>query len=120
MASELCINGPKSVIIQSGNVGSDFREISLLFGVGYKQMDEGLTYLGFKLRPKKHYNKDWDWLVERFHKRLDYWKHIWLIMGGRLTILKVVLQNKTVYWMHLFLLQKEIIKRIQSIMGLFI
>lgn len=32
-------------------------------------------------------------------------------------MLKVVLQNITVYWMHLFLLPREVIKKMESIVG---
>jgi len=96
-ASSLWMNGLKSILIHNGIGGTMIKDISLLFGVGIRHIDEGLSYLGFNLKPKNYCTKYWDWLVDRFHKKLDCWKHRWLTMGGRTIMLKFVLQNIAVY-----------------------
>lgn len=82
------MNVLKYILIHNGIVGIVIKDISLLFGVGIRHIDEGITFLGFNMKPNKYGNKDWDWLVERFHKKLDCWKHRWLTIGGRMIMLK--------------------------------
>lgn len=96
-ASGLCMNGPKSLLNHNGNADSVMEYIRLHLGVGVRQLDDGCTYLGFILKPNNYCNKDWEWLVVRLQKKLDGWTNRWLSMGGRMILLKFVLQNLAVY-----------------------
>ena len=41
--------------------------IGNIFSFPWKPLDEGLTYLGFHLRPNNYRYDDWAWLVKKFH-----------------------------------------------------
>jgi hypothetical protein len=45
-------------------------------------IDEGLKYLGFLLKPNNYRKIDWRWLIAKLEKRLKYWSHQWLSRVG--------------------------------------
>lgn len=83
-------------------------------------MDEGFRYLGFDLKSNNYDIHDWDWLLTKFQKKLAGLTHRCLSLGGRLILIKSVLQSISVIWMHLFMLPKEIIHRINAIIARFL
>lgn len=91
-----------------------------MFWVALSILDDGFTYLRFKMKPKGYYNQDWAWLIEGFHKKLDSWKYRSLTMGGRMVMMKSMLQNISIYCIHLYLMPWEIIHNIESIMSYFL
>eukprot|EP00268_Persea_americana_P041230 TRINITY_DN41041_c4_g1_i1.p1 TRINITY_DN41041_c4_g1~~TRINITY_DN41041_c4_g1_i1.p1 ORF type:complete len:107 (+),score=11.85 TRINITY_DN41041_c4_g1_i1:237-557(+) len=59
-------------------------------------------YLGLPLclgLPKKIL---WEPVVERIEKRLDSWKGRYLSMGGRITLIKLVLSSISIYYLSCF------------------
>lgn len=85
------------------------KKICNLFDISSLHFDEGFVYLGFKLKPNKYGIKDGDRLIDIFGKKLAGWTQRGLAMGGCMTLIKYVLQNISVYWMHLFILLIEIL-----------
>ena len=61
-----------------------------------------MKYLGFYLKPRGYYLKDWDWLIAKVEKRIMNWSYRWLTKGGKLTLVKAVLEAIPIYWMHLW------------------
>ena len=61
-------------------------------------MDEGSKYLGFVLKPNAYCFKDWMWLYKKIESRIGCWNFKFLSRGGRLVLLKAVLQSIPVYW----------------------
>lgn len=118
--SELLINETKSKLIHNGKDESVLEEIRQLFGISSNHIDDGFNYLGFILKLCGFKIKKWEWLIGKFKYKLDSWKHKWMSLGGRLIMLKFVLQSLLLYWTHFFLLPKEIIKKIKSVMGHFL
>jgi len=119
-AFTLYMNESKSKLIHNDHDDTVVKEIFGLFRVIYNHVAEGITYLGFTLKPMGYINKDWEWLVVKINQKLDHWKHKCMSMGGRLIMLKSVMQNLSIYSMHPFWFPCEIIKRIKLIMGCFI
>jgi hypothetical protein len=58
-------------------------------------MDEGVKYLGFHLNPNKYKKSDWAWLIRKVESRIDSWVFRTLSRGGRLVLLKSVLEGIT-------------------------
>jgi hypothetical protein len=62
-----------------------------------KPIDEGFKYLGCFLKPNCYSRMDWIWLVKKFEKRIASWSHRWLSLGGRVTLVKEVLESIPVF-----------------------
>ena len=43
-----------------------------------RDLDEGIKYLGFHLKPNDYRKVDWLWLLEKLEKRMKVWSHKWL------------------------------------------
>ena len=63
-----------------------------------------MKYLAFYLKPCRHLMKYWDWLIAKAEKRIKNWSFRWLPKGGKLTLVKSVLEAIPVYWMHFWIL----------------
>lgn len=63
---------------------------------------------------------DRQWLLEKFHKKLNNWAHKWLTLGGRYIMAQATLQQLMVYWAHLFILPSYVVNKIKSIWAHFI
>eukprot|EP01018_Ginkgo_biloba_P006122 Gb_38546 [translate_table: standard] len=57
------------------------------------ELKEGLKYLGFIVKPNANGVKDWSWLIAKVKKRLLVWCNRWISRGGRLTLIKSVLEG---------------------------
>ena len=73
-----------------------------------------MKYLGFYLKPCRYLLKDWDWLIAKAEKRIMLWSHRWLSRGGKLVLIKSVLEAFPVYWMH-FWIPAGIIEKIRKL-----
>lgn len=51
-------------------------------------MEEGIKYLGFKLKPNDYRKTDWMWLIVKIKKILNIWCHRWLSQVGILVLIK--------------------------------
>jgi hypothetical protein len=60
------------------------------------------------------------WLVKKFEKRIANWSHRWLSLGGRVTLVKVVLESIHVYWLSLAKIPKSILNTIRRRMFSFL
>ena len=74
-------------------------------------MDEGFKYLGFVLNPNAYSFKDWMWLYKNFEGKIGCWTYKFLSRGGRLVLLKEVLQSILVYWATIAYIQKGILQK---------
>ena len=102
------INADKSTLSTHKLDVEETRHISVTFPFWQEVLDGGLKYLGFFLKPNDYLKKDWKWLLEKLDKRLKSWSHKWLSRGGRLVLVKAVLEAIPVYWMSLSWIPKGI------------
>ena len=65
------------------------------FHVG--ELDMGLKYFGFQVKPNSYLKGDWMWLIVKIEKRIRRWSHRWLSRAGRLVLIKSVLEAIPVY-----------------------
>jgi hypothetical protein len=85
-----------------------------LFPFEVKDIDSGLKYLGFQLKPNCYKKSDWTWLIEKLEKRLKVWSFRWLSRGGHLVLVKSVLEAIPVYWMSLAWIPKGVLDKFQE------
>ena len=75
--------------------GIDWIWTQLVFHV--VNIENGCRYLGFVLNPNDYQKRDWAWLIRKIEKRLHLWCDKWLSRGGRLILVKYVLEVVHVY-----------------------
>lgn len=74
---------------------------SIFYSLSIGPLENGFKYLGYFLKPNYYGKTDWIWLLWKVEKRLECWAYIWLSLGGRLILVKAVLESIHVYWMSL-------------------
>lgn len=79
------------------------------------KLELGMNYLGFFLKPNGYLISDWNWLVQKFERKILVWYNIRLSMGGRLVLIRSVLANLPVYWLTLARVHVHVHNRICSI-----
>jgi len=95
-------------------------DIYTLFPVSFYHFDEGLLYLGYRLKPNCYRPGDWLWLIERIENRIGMWCYRSLSLGGRLTLISSVIESMPVYWMTLHKIPKVILNHIRKLMASFL
>ena len=102
-ASGMLINEEKSSLLHSGLDESELITLRNIFSFSVAKLKVGLKYLGFHLKPCRYLMKDWDWLVAKVEKRIKDRIFLWLFKGGKLILVKSVLESIPVFWMHLWI-----------------
>jgi hypothetical protein len=87
-ATCMVINEQKSSITLSYLDGGESLYISTRLPFRVFELDEGLKYLGFQLKPNDYRKTDWMWLIAKLEKRLKCWSHHWLSRAGHLVLVK--------------------------------
>jgi hypothetical protein len=114
------INNQKSSITLSNLSEEDSLLISTRLPFRVFDLDEGLKYLGFQLKPNDYRKTDWWWLIAKLEKRLKCWSHRWLSRAGRLVLVKAVLEAIPVYWMSLAWIPKGILEKMRKMCFLYL
>ena len=73
---------------------------------------EGFKYLGFFLKPNSYAFQDWMWLYQKVESRVSFWANRFLSKGGRLVLIKAMLQSIPVYWASITYIPKGILTKI--------
>ena len=71
-----------------------------IFSFPVDRIENGMKYLGFHLKPCRYLIRDLDWLIIKVEQRIQNWSFRWLSKGGKLILIKAVLESIPVYWMH--------------------
>ena len=77
------------------------------------------SYLGTKMGGLMSHTQSWNEVVDRVTSRLSKWKMSMLSIGGRLTLIKLVLGSMPIYHMSIFKVPMCVLKRLESICGRF-
>jgi hypothetical protein len=78
-------------------------------------LNDGIKYLGYSLKPNNYGKVDWMWLLSRIEKRVNFWCNHWISRGGRLVLIKSILEAIPVYWHLLAHIPKGILDRIKKV-----
>jgi hypothetical protein len=81
-----------------------------LFPFEQWELDKGLKYLGFHLKPNNYRKGYWKWILDKLEKRLKGWSFRWLSRASRLVMEKFVLEAIQVYWMSLAWIPKGVLE----------
>lgn len=76
----------------------------------------GLTYLGYFLKPNAYLVGDWLWLVKKVENRIKCWQNRKLSMGGRLILLNSVLSSLPFYWFSMAIVPLTIFHMIRKML----
>jgi hypothetical protein len=100
-ASGLEINVEKSTFHVVGVEEWGLAPFKEFFPFNYVPIEYSFRYLGYFLKTNCYKAEVWHWLIKKFERRIDHWCNRWLSLGGRLVLIKVVLEIQPVYWMSL-------------------
>ncbi|GJW57675.1 RNA-directed DNA polymerase, eukaryota, reverse transcriptase zinc-binding domain protein [Tanacetum coccineum] len=116
-ASGLHINMHKSKLM--GTVVDDDRVNHAARSIGCLTLKSPFSYLGIKVGGLMSRIKSWDEIVNKLLARVSKWKMKTLSIGGRLTLLKSVLGSTLIYYMPMFKIPMQVLKRMESIRSRF-
>ncbi|XP_058784579.1 uncharacterized protein LOC131659399 [Vicia villosa] len=78
------------------------------------------TFLGIPIRGNPRKCSFWVPLMNKMKKRLSGWKNRFLNLGGRITLLKLVLCSLSIFTMSFFKMPLKVVKEFTSIQGNFL
>jgi hypothetical protein len=119
-ATGMAFSIQKSVFLEAGWEVEQLDWLKELLPFEVRSVDEGFKYLGFHIKPNCYSRADWVWLEKKFEKRIVHWTHRWLFLGGRVTLVKAVLESISVYWLSLAKIPKSVLNRIRQRMFSFL
>ena len=71
----------------------------------------GTKYLGFFIKPNDYSKKDWAWLIVQVENSLKQWCNLWISRGGRMILVKTIIEAIPVYWFTLSTVPACILRR---------
>ena len=83
-------------------------------------MVEGFKYFGYFLKPNSYKFNDWLWMVKKYENIIGHWVYMMLYLGGRLSLIKVVLIRILFFWFSMAQIPKSILTLIKRSMFTFI
>lgn len=90
-ATGLQINSAKSVIYHNDICQEEVEWLLVLFGMEAQPISHGIKYLGFQLKANGYSKVDWQWIPDRFYKRLSILEYRCLSLAGRVTLVQSML-----------------------------
>nr|GEV72643.1 hypothetical protein [Tanacetum cinerariifolium] len=115
--SGLKINVHKSNVLGIGV--SDDKINCLANVIGYGMAKLPLKYLGVPIGCNMHRCSDWYPIIQKFSSKLSLWKARLLSVGGRLTLIKLVLGNLPTYYMSIYLMPAVVRNKLESMRNKF-
>jgi hypothetical protein len=112
----LKINTAKSTFHHEGLSDLELDPFKSLYPYIFSELAIGFKYLGVFIKTGTHRLEDWLWLIRKMEKKIDNWCYRWLSLGGRLILLKVVLESQSVYWLSLAIIPNSILNTLRKIM----
>eukprot|EP00253_Pinus_taeda_P029607 PITA_29607 len=94
--------------------------ISEMMDISPFSIKDGFKYLGFNLKAKGNSKRDWQWLLDRFYKKISGWEFKFLSLAGRFILVQAVLSQLSVDWAHIFFLPASIINRMNTLAANFL
>jgi hypothetical protein len=119
-ATGLKINEHKTSFLQYGLQQNILIQLKAIFHYNFLDLSNGFRYLGYFMKIDRYKSEDWQWLIDKFDRRINHWCNRWLSLGGRFILIKVVLESQPVYWLALTNLPSQIIQKIRQLMFSFL
>jgi hypothetical protein len=78
-------------------------------------INEGVIYLGFTLKPNNYGKAIWGWILTRIKNHISFWcNRWWLFRGDRLVLVKYVLDAILVFYHTLSHISKGVMEMIKK------
>jgi hypothetical protein len=74
-----------------------FVGLGIIFPFQHLSFNRVLRYLGFNLKPNNYGKGDCRWMLSIIEKRFTFWCNRWIYIGGRLLLIKFVLEAIPVF-----------------------
>ncbi|GJZ72574.1 RNA-directed DNA polymerase, eukaryota [Tanacetum coccineum] len=116
LASGLKVNIAKSRLLVVGVPNIEVELMASLLGCTHDSLH--FTYLGLPVGKKMRACDGWNPILSRFKDRLSSWKAKSLSIGGRLTLVKFVLQSLPIYYLSLFKAPQKSYDELSSLISL--
>ena len=110
--TDLKVNIGKSEIVPLGLVGS-LNTMASVLGCNVGRLP--MTYLGMPLVAHFKDPLIWNPIIEKIETKLFGWKRLYLLKGGRLTLLKSTLSSLYTYFLSLFSIPQAVADRLERI-----
>lgn len=95
-------------------------QLEILQAVGFSKGELPFKYLGIPLSTKRISMSQCQPLVDKILGRITSWTARYLSYAGRLQLIKTVLFSIQIYWSHIFVLPKKLIKKIEAVCRTFL
>jgi hypothetical protein len=114
------VNVQKSCIIP--HLLSEFSSqlLSKMLPFPQQTLDGGFKYLGFFFKPDGYKSRDWSWLLKKMETLISLWGNRLISRGGRLVLIKLVLESIPVYWTSIATMAKGILTKIKNLFFYFL
>ncbi|GJZ78702.1 RNA-directed DNA polymerase, eukaryota [Tanacetum coccineum] len=117
MVSGLKINVHKSKILGVNVLDEEVSSMALVLGCGVAKLP--MMYLGVPIGCNMRRCVNWKRVVQKFESMMNRWKDKLLSVGGRLSLIKVVLGNLPTYYISLYWMPITVQKRLESMRNRF-
>jgi hypothetical protein len=114
-ATGLLINAHKTSFYQFGVQQQVLDSLKEIFHYSINNLTDGFKYLGYILKADRFKVEDWNWLISKYENRISHWCNRWLTLGGRLVLVKAVLESQPVYWLALENIPSSVLHRIRQV-----
>jgi len=111
-AMGMALNEAKSTITVTRCSQCETHYALRIFSFAILTLEQGLRYLGYRLKPHGYKITNWTWLITKVEKQLNIWYHKYLSRGGRLVLINVVFEATPTYWMSLPWIPRVILARL--------
>ena len=92
-ASGMCISVDKSCFLFNHVDEDILGGIACVLPYKMEPIVSGFKYLGYFLKPLGYKVSDWNWLIQKYEKRIHTWTHKLLSLGGHLILVQAVLSS---------------------------
>ncbi|KAJ0788573.1 putative RNA-directed DNA polymerase [Helianthus annuus] len=118
ICSGLKINFHKSNIFGLGVTEEELESMASILGC--KTGSFPFKYLGISVGANMNRIYNWNPVVDIFQKRLSSWKAQSFSIGGRITLIKAVLESLPIYYFSLFKAPVKVVNKLESLMRRFL
>ncbi|KAJ0911011.1 putative RNA-directed DNA polymerase [Helianthus annuus] len=113
LISGLKINLHKSCLYGIGTTPAENNYMSTLLGCNHGSLP--FVYLGLKVGGNMNRYHNWLPVIETFQNRLSLWKATTLSIGGRLTLIKSVIDSLPLYYFALYQAPGNVIDKLEKL-----
>lgn len=118
LVSGLSIKFNKSKLIGI-NINSHFMDVATSF-LAFREESKEFIFLWILVGPYPRRVNTWRHLVDKIRKRLSSWNNSWVSFGGRITLIKSVLNSLAIFTLSFYKAPLKVIREINKIQSNFL